>query len=183
MGQATSQSFIPLNIVLLTVSNTRSIEQDTAGKLLVKLIVESGHRIQERVISKANLYQVRAQVANWIASESVQVVLIAGGTGLTRDDITPRAIEGLFDKQINGFGELFRHVSYQQIGTSTLQSNALAGMANGTLVVAMPGSPKACETAWQHILVEQLDSRHGPCNFVAQLKQVSATQCGSRGEG
>ena len=111
------------------------------------------------------------------------MVLIAGGTGLTRDDITPRAIEGLFDKQINGFGELFRHVSYQQIGTSTLQSNALAGMANGTLVVAMPGSPKACETAWQHILVEQLDSRHGPCNFVAQLKQVSATQCGSRGEG
>ncbi len=182
MGRVQINEIIPLNIALLTVSNSRTLDQDTAGDLLVKSITESGHKIHERRVNKANLYQIRALVANWIASESVQVVIISGGTGLTCDDLTPQAIEVLFDKKIVGFGELFRQVSFQQIGTSTLQSNAVAGLANGTLIAAVPGSPKACETAWCEILSEQLDARYGPCNFVAQLKQVQANSCETRSE-
>ena len=128
---------------------------------------------------KDDLYKIRAQVATWIADEQIQVVLITGGTGFTGRDSTPEAVTCLLDKQVDGFGELFRHISLADIGTSTIQSRALAGLANGTLVCCLPGSTYACRTGWDGILTEQLDARHRPCNFVTHLKQ--AEPCQSRG--
>lgn len=164
-----SADFIPLNIAVLTVSDTRTQETDTSGQLLVDRLTEAGHTLVERQLLPDNLYQIRAQVANWIAQEQVQVVLITGGTGFTGRDSTPEAVSCLLDKQVDGFGELFRHISYQDIGTSTVQSRALAGLANQTLVCCLPGSTGACRTAWDGILQEQLDARHKPCNFVPHL--------------
>ncbi|MFT0213069.1 molybdenum cofactor biosynthesis protein B [Pseudomonas sp. F1_0610] len=164
-----STSFIPLNIAVLTVSDTRTVETDTSGQLLVDRLTEAGHQLVERALLQDNLYQIRAKVANWIAQGSVQVVLITGGTGFTGRDSTPEAVACLLDKQVDGFGELFRQLSYQEIGTSTVQSRALAGLSNNTLVCCLPGSTGACRTAWEGILQEQLDSRHKPCNFVPHL--------------
>jgi len=170
--------FIPLNIAILTVSDTRTFENDTSGELLASRCVEIGHRLVARELLKDDLYRIRAQVAAWIAEEEVQVVLITGGTGFTGRDSTPEAVACLLDKQVEGFGELFRALSILDIGSSTVQSRALAGLANGTLVCCLPGSTGACRTAWEGILVEQLDSRHRPCNFVAHLKPGNA--CGPR---
>ncbi|MCP3752969.1 molybdenum cofactor biosynthesis protein B [Pseudomonas sp. SBB6] len=171
-------AFVPLNIAVLTVSDTRSFDNDTSGELLASRAVEMGHRLVARVLLKDDLYKIRAQVAGWIAEDDVQVVLITGGTGFTGRDSTPEAVACLFDKHIDGFGELFRALSILDIGTSTVQTRALAGLANGTLVCCLPGSTGACRTAWEGILAEQLDARHRPCNFVAHLKP--GTLCESR---
>lgn len=175
-------TFSPLNIAILTVSDTRTLETDTSGQVLVDSAAEAGHHVADRRLQPDDIYRIRAVVSDWIARPEVQVVLITGGTGFTGRDSTPEAITPLLDKMVDGFGELFRHVSWEEIGTSTLQSRALAGLANRTLVVCMPGSTGACRTAWGRILKEQLDSRTRPCNFVQHLAidpSVGPT-CGSR---
>ena len=179
MSQHAESVFVPLNIAVLTVSDTRTQDTDTSGGLLVERLQGAGHRLAARVLLKDDLYRIRAQVAQWIAEDEVQVVLITGGTGFTGRDSTPEAVACLLDKQVDGFGELFRQISLPDIGTSTIQSRALAGLANGTLVCCLPGSTNACRTGWDGILVTQLDARHRPCNFVAHLKQAPA--CGTRG--
>ena len=172
--------FVALNISILTVSKKLDITNDTAGELLQSRLLQAGHKLHSRTVLPANKYSIRALVANLIASDDVQVILISGGTGLTEDDITPEAIEIMFDKHVEGFGELFRHCSLSQIGYATLQSRATAGLANQTLIVAMPSSPNACETAWDTILSHQLDAGQKPCNFVANLKSVPVVLCPSR---
>ncbi len=163
-------AFTPLSIAVLTVSDTRTEETDSSGHLLVEALTEAGHQLAEKAIVQDNIYQIRAVLSQWIASDTIQAVLITGGTGFTSRDSTPEAVRPLFDKTVDGYGELFRQISYEDIGTSTIQSRALAGFANGTIVFVMPGSNNACRTAWEKIIREQLDSRHRPCNFVEQLK-------------
>jgi len=180
MSRMTFEHFVHLNIAILTVNNRRTLQDDTTGNLLNAKVSTVGHVVSERVVIPANKYQIRSVISDWVASDNIQVILISGGTGLTEDDITPEAIEVLFDKQVAGFGELFRQRSLQQIGYSTLQSRALAGLANKTLIVAMPGSPKACDIAWDEIISAQLDARQGPCNFVPQLKASDGVMCPSR---
>lgn len=179
MSKHAESVFVPLNIAVLTVSDTRTQDTDTSGALLVERLQTAGHQLAARVLLKDDLYRIRAQVAQWIAEDDVQVVLITGGTGFTGRDSTPEAVVCLLDKQVDGFGELFRQISLPDIGTSTIQSRALAGLANGTLVCCLPGSTNACRTGWDGILASQLDARHRPCNFVAHLKQAPA--CESRG--
>ncbi|WP_442514110.1 molybdenum cofactor biosynthesis protein B [Pseudomonas promysalinigenes] len=172
-------AFVPLNIAVLTVSDTRTFDNDTSGELLASRSVQVGHRLVARALLKDDLFKIRAQVATWIADDDVQVVLITGGTGFTGRDSTPEAVQCLLERSVDGFGELFRALSILDIGSSTVQSRALAGISNGTLVCCLPGSTGACRTAWEGILVEQLDARHRPCNFVKHLKPVGA--CQSRG--
>ena len=169
MSKPTSKEFIPLNIVILTVSDTRTDENDTSGDLLRSNAEEVGHTVLEKVIVKDDIYQIRAQVSKWIASDDVQVILTTGGTGFTSRDSTPEALEPLFDKTIDGFGELFRYESLSEIGTSTIQSRALAGLANAKVIFCLPGSNNACQTAWNKIVGPQLDNRTRPCNFVPQV--------------
>jgi molybdenum cofactor biosynthesis protein B len=164
--------FIPLNIAVLTLSDTRTEEEDTSGQLLVDSLKAAGHHLAARELCKDDIYVSRALVSNWILDEWVDVVITTGGTGLTGRDSTPEALKPLFDRTIEGFGELFRQVSYEEIGSSTIQSRALGGIANKTLVFCLPGSTGACRTGWERILKEQLDSRHRPCNFVAQTRAV-----------
>ncbi|GGO88318.1 molybdenum cofactor biosynthesis protein B [Marinobacterium nitratireducens] len=170
MAQSNSAAeFVALNIAVLTVSDTRNLETDTSGQALVERLQEAGHRLQARSIVKDDVYQLRAQVSQWIADRDVHVILTTGGTGFSHRDSTPEALAPLFDKEIEGFGELFRSLSHDEIGTSTIQSRALAGLANGTLIFCLPGSTGACRTGWDRIIVEQLDNRHRPCNFVDML--------------
>ena len=159
MAHLSNTEFQPLSIAVLTVSDTRNIDSDTSGQALIDGLQSAGHTLAERAIVKDDIWQIRARVCSWIASEHVQVVLVTGGTGFTARDNTPQAVQPLLDKDVDGFGELFRHVSLGEIGTSTVQSRALAGVSNGTLVCCLPGSTNACRTAWNKILVEQLDSR------------------------
>lgn len=161
---------VPLNIAVLTVSDTRTEETDTSGQYLAEVVGAAGHQLWEKKIVPDDIYKLRAQVSQWIAEQGVQVILTTGGTGFSGRDSTPEALAPLFDKQVEGFGELFRAISFEEIGSSTIQSRALAGIANNTLICCMPGSTGACRTAWENILREQLDSRHRPCNFVAHLK-------------
>ncbi|WP_321373861.1 molybdenum cofactor biosynthesis protein B [Pseudomonas extremaustralis] len=170
MAHLKQRNFVPLNIAVLTISDTRTLDTDTSGQTLVDRLQGAGHVLVDRGLVIDDIYQIRAQVSLWIADPDVQVVLMTGGTGFTVRDNTPQAVLPLLDKQVDGFGELFRQVSLAEIGTSTLQSRALAGLSNGVLVCCMPGSPGACRTAWDQILVGQLDSRTGPCNFVPHLK-------------
>ena len=163
--------FVPLNIAVLTVSDTRNEETDTSGRSLVDNLQSAGHHLVEKQIVIDDKYDIRAILSRWIADKNVQVVLVTGGTGFTGRDTTPEAVAPLFDKTIEGFGKLFRQVSFNEIGTSTIQSRALAGMANKTLIFCMPGSTNACRTAWDHIIQSQLDSRHKPCNFVPHLRR------------
>jgi molybdenum cofactor biosynthesis protein B len=161
-----SREFEPVSVAVMTVSDTRTEETDTSGKTLVDRIVTAGHRVAEKVIVTDNKYLIRAHLCRWIADENVNAVIVTGGTGLTGRDVTPEAATPLFDKTIDGFGELFRYISYDEIKTSTMQSRAIAGIANGTFIFCLPGSSGACRTAWDHILQYQLDIRHGPCNLV-----------------
>lgn len=170
MGHATGK-FTPANIAVLTVSDTRTEENDTSGHYFVQQLQEAGHKLADKKIVIDDVYQLRAIISQWIADDDIQAVLITGGTGFTTRDSTPEAITPLFDKQIEGFGELFRAVSYEEIGTSTIQSRAFAGMANHTVVFAVPGSTGACKTAWTKIIRQQMDGSHGPCNFMPHLKR------------
>ncbi|MBU4684328.1 molybdenum cofactor biosynthesis protein B [Cedecea davisae] len=166
-----SQEFIAARIAILTVSSRRGEEDDTSGHYLREAATEAGHQVVDKVIVKENRYAIRAEVSRWIADEQVQVVLVNGGTGFTDGDQVPEALLPLFDREVEGFGELFRMLSFEEIGTSTLQSRAVAGMANKTLIFAMPGSTKACRTAWENIIQAQLDARQRPCNFHPHLKK------------
>lgn len=155
----------PLNIALLTVSDTRGEAEDTSGQFLESSVIEAGHKLVARRILPDDVYLIRAMVATWIADPEVHVVLITGGTGFTERDSTPEAIKPLLDKTIEGFGEEFRRQSALEIRSSTIQSRALGGMANNTVIFCLPGSTGACRTGWTGILTDQLDSRHQPCNF------------------
>ena len=159
-----------LNIAVLTVSDTRTLDTDTSGQYLVDALQGAGHLLADRQIVKDDVYQLRAVVSTWIANPEIQVILTTGGTGFSGRDSTPEALSVLFDKHVEGFGELFRHFSLHEIGTSTLQSRALAGMANRTLIFCVPGSTNACKTAWINILGPQLDAGTKPCNFVAHVR-------------
>ena len=158
-----------LSIAVLTVSDTRSIQTDTSGQYLADAVVESGHQLIDRQIEIDDMYRLRARVSNWVADDETEVVLITGGTGFTTRDSTPEAITPLLDSIIDGFGELFRQISFTEIGTSTIQSRAIGGIANNTLIFCMPGSTGACRTAWNGILKEQLDDSFRPCNFAELL--------------
>lgn len=172
MGHARKDvEFQAVNIAVLTVSDTRTPETDKSGDQLQSSLEEAGHKAVERLIVKDDIYQIRAAVSRWVADSSVHAILITGGTGFTARDSTPEAVIPLFDKQIEGYGELFRSVSYEEIGTSTIQSRTVAGVANRTVIFCMPGSTGACKTAWNKIIREQLDIRHRPCNFVEMVMQ------------
>jgi molybdenum cofactor biosynthesis protein B len=160
--------FVPLSLALLTVSDTRDEASDRSGALLRELAETAGHRVVAKEIVRDDVYQLRAVLSRWIADPGVQVILSTGGTGITGRDSTPEAVTPLLDKTLEGFGELFRQVSFGEIGAATLQSRALAGLANGTFLFCLPGSSGACRTAWERILLPQLDHRTRPCNF-AQL--------------
>lgn len=162
--------FVPLNIAVLTLSDSRTRANDTSGQYLEDALLAAGHKLAARALCKDEVYTTRAIVSAWIADAGVDVIISTGGTGLTRRDSTPEALNPLFDRAIEGFGELFRQLSYEEIGTSTVQSRAIAGLANETLVFCLPGSTGACRTGWERILREQLDASHRPCNFVAQTR-------------
>lgn len=164
-----TKPFMPLNIAVLTVSDTRDLSQDTSGQYLADALTEAGHTLKDRTLCVDSIYQIRAIVSQWIADDAVQAIIITGGTGFYERDSTPEAIEVLFDKTISGFGETFRMLSIEEIGMSTLQSRAVAGMANRTAIFSLPGSTGACRTAWEGILQNQLDSRTRPCNFAPHL--------------
>lgn len=165
----TSKEFVPLNIAVLTVSDTRTLDNDTSGQTLVDLLQKAGHQLANRDLVQDDIYRIRASVSPWIANPDVHAILITGGTGFAKRDSTPEAVLPLFDKEIVGFGELFRQVSYEEIGSSTIQSRTIAGLANNTVIFCLPGSTRACVTAWKKILQEQLDNSHRPCNFVSYL--------------
>jgi molybdenum cofactor biosynthesis protein B len=158
--------FVPLDLAILTVSDSRTRADDSSGDALCEAAVAAGHRIAAREICPDDVYRLRAVLSGWIADPGIRVVVSTGGTGFTGRDSTPEAVTPLLDKTIDGFGELFRQVSFAEIGASTIQSRALAGLANGTLIFCLPGSTGACRTGWQQILAPQLDNRTRPCNFV-----------------
>ncbi|MBV0934517.1 molybdenum cofactor biosynthesis protein B [Marinobacterium weihaiense] len=172
MSKTTTSTFVPLNISVLTVSDTRTAANDTSGDMLVERLQSAGHHLVARDIVQDDIYRMRARVSEWIADIATQVVLVTGGTGFSHRDSTPEAIMPLLDKQVEGFGELFRQLSHEEIGTSTIQSRALAGLANGTLIFCLPGSTGACRTGWDQIISEQLDARYRPCNFVGTLQRA-----------
>ncbi len=177
-----SKEFVPVNIAVLTVSDTRTEEDDTSGNSLVENLTESGHILADKNIVIDDIYQIRAVVSKWVADKSIEAILITGGTGFSERDSTPEAVLPLFDKEVKGYGELFRHVSYDEIGTSTIQSRALAGLANATVIFVMPGSTGACKTAWNGVIKDQLDATNRPCNFVALITKHRkvAAECESR---
>lgn len=170
-GNKPVEDFIPVNIAVVTVSDTRNEETDTSGRFLREALEEAGHACHSTHICKDDVYRLRALVAALIADDTVHAILVTGGTGFTKRDNTVVALSVLFDSSIDGFGELFRQLSFQEIGTSTIQSRAFAGLCNSTAVFCMPGSTGACRTAWNGIIAQQLDSRHRPCNFVDRLLQ------------
>lgn len=172
--------FQPLDIAVLTVSDTRCLDSDQSGDTLQQRLTDAGHRLSERQLVRDDIYEIRAVVSQWIANNDVPVILVTGGTGFSSRDSTPEALLPLFDKTVEGYGELFRHLSFASIGTSTIQSRAVAGLANHTLICAMPGAPRACALAWDEIIGPQLDIRHRPCNFVDQLCRQPRTPCASR---
>jgi molybdenum cofactor biosynthesis protein B len=159
-----------LTVAVLTVSDTRTVENDTSGAFLEEALRAAGHEVVDRQIVIDDIYQLRAVLSRWIADPGVEIILTTGGTGFSGRDSTPEAVAPLFDKVIEGFGEVFRALSHNEIGSSTIQSRALAGMANGTVIFCMPGSTGACRTAWEGVLRDQLDSEHRPCNFVGVLR-------------
>ena len=164
--------FLPLSLCVLTVSDTRDVESDTSGKILAGRITDYGHELAERAVVKDDVAEIRAQVKAWIASKSIDAIITTGGTGVTGRDVTPEAFEQVFEKKIEGFGELFRWISFQKVGTSTIQSRAVGGVAHGTYLFALPGSPSACRDGWDEILKHQLDNRHRPCNLVELMPRL-----------
>ncbi|MEI6744430.1 MAG: molybdenum cofactor biosynthesis protein B [Methylococcaceae bacterium] len=166
------KDFTALNIAVLTVSDSRDETTDTSGKILVDRITEAGHFVTDKQIVLDNIYQIRATVSQWIFNEAVDVIISTGGTGVTGRDGTPEAITPLLDKVLDGFGETFRWLSFQDIKTSTIQSRAVAGVANGTYIFCLPGSSSACRTAWDSIILAQLDSRTRPCNLVQLMPRL-----------
>jgi molybdenum cofactor biosynthesis protein B len=161
----TNKPPVALSCAVLTISDTRDTGNDTSGDYLAESLQAAGHLCATRAISRGNLYQIRKIISDWIADDSIQIILTNGGTGFSHNKSTAAAITPLLDQTISGFGELFRHLSFLEIGSSTLQSDAFAGAANNTLIFCMPGSTGACKTAWEGIIKEQLDSTHRPCNF------------------
>ena len=166
------REFKPLNIAVMTVSDTRTEETDKSGNTLVKLLTEAGHALANKQIVPDNIYRIRAVVSQWIADSNINAVITTGGTGITGRDTTPEAVAALFDKQIDGFGELFRAISYEEINTSTMQSRAVGGVANATFIFCLPGSTGACRTGWGKIISHQLDYRTRPCNLVELMPRV-----------
>lgn len=164
--------FIPVKIAVLTISDSRTVIDDVSGKTLQDRLLAAGHELADKQIVADDIYQIRAIISQWICNEQVDVIITTGGTGLTGRDGTPEAVQVLFDKEIVGFGELFRQISYDIIRTSTVQSRAIAGVANGTFIFCLPGSSGACKTGWDDILQHQLDVRHRPCNFVELIPRL-----------
>lgn len=174
MGHCTTNKFVPLNIAVLTLSDSRDLSQDSSGQFLEDNLIEAGHKLIDRKLIKDDKYEIRSVLSQWIASGDVQVILTTGGTGFTERDNTPEAVKPLFDREIEGFGELFRHVTFTELGTSTVQSRALGGFANQTAIFCLPGSTGACRTGWTKIIKEQLDATHRPCNFVMHVKKPAS---------
>ena len=165
--------FLPLRISVLVVSDSRTEKTDKSGKLLVERLTKAGHLLAEKCIVHDNVYQIRSVLSQWIADSAIEIIITSGGTGLTGRDGTPEAASVLFDKEIEGFGELFRWISYEEIATSTIQSRVTAGVANGTYIFCLPGSSGACSTGWDKILEAQLDIRNNPCNFAELLPRLT----------
>lgn len=172
MGHANKDEFLPVNIAVMTVSDTRELADDRSGDILVGRLEADGHILADRAIVKDEIPEITAQLGAWIADDTIQVVIATGGTGLTGRDVTPEAFASVWEKEIPGFGEIFRLISYEKIKTSTIQSRACGGIANGTYLFALPGSPGACKDAWDGILHDQLDIRFKPCNFVEMLPRL-----------
>lgn len=172
MSSKRTETFLPINIAVMTVSDTRTPANDTSGDTLVERLTAAGHRLAERVIIKDEVGLIAAKLKQWINDPKVDCVITSGGTGVTGRDVTPEAFAQVWEKEIPGFGELFRWISMKSIGTSTVQSRATAGVANGTYLFALPGSTGACRDGWDEILKYQLDSRHRPCNFVELMPRL-----------
>ena len=177
-----NREFIQVSISVLTISDSRSFKDDKSGNLLEKKIIESGHKLFDRKIVRDEIIDIQNVSKAWVDNPSIEVILSTGGTGLTGRDVSPEAFREIFDKEIEGFGELFRQLSFKKIGTSTLQSRAVAGVANGTYIFVLPGSPSACKDAWDDILVHQLDYRHKPCNFVEIMPRLLENDLGRSGK-
>ncbi|MET3853971.1 molybdenum cofactor biosynthesis protein B [Rhizobium sp. OAE497] len=167
-----NRPFIPVGIAVLTVSDTRTLQDDKSGDTLAGRIVEAGHRLVDRAIVRDDKQAIAARVKAWTQTDGIDVVITTGGTGFTGRDVTPEALEPLFEKRMDGFSEVFHRISYDKIGTSTIQSRATAGVANATFIFVLPGSPGACKDAWDGILKAQLDYRHMPCNFVEIMPRL-----------
>lgn len=167
-----SPVFIPLNIAVLTVSDTRSELDDVSGQSLATGLTQAGHRLHDKKIVPDDIYQIRAIISQWIADPAINAIITTGGTGVTGRDGTPEAVTPLLDKVLDGFGEVFRMISYQDIKSSTMQSRAVAGVANATYVFCVPGSSGACRTAWEHLIKDQLDARTRPCNLVQLMPRL-----------
>ena len=167
-----TRPFLPVNIAVLTVSDTRSEADDKSGRTLAELVAGSGHRVVAKKIVRDEKDAIIAQLRSWIADPAIDVVISTGGTGVTGRDVTPEAFHAVYEKEIAGFGELFRFLSYQKVGTSTIQSRATAGVAGGTYLFALPGSPSACRDGWDDIIKHQLDNRHRPCNLVELMPRL-----------
>ena len=167
-----SRPFVPVNIAILTVSDTRTLDDDRSGDTLVQRLTGAGHVLADRKIVKDDIPAIAGQLTSWIDDDGIDAVISTGGTGLTGRDVTPEAFRSVFEKEIEGFGELFRWLSFQKIGTSTIQSRAIAGVTRGTYLFALPGSTGACKDAWDDILANQLDIRFRPCNFVEIMPRL-----------
>jgi molybdenum cofactor biosynthesis protein B len=168
----TSKTLIPIRIAILTVSDSRTEADDTSGKVLVERLTQTGHVLAEKLILADDKYRIREAVSRWIADKDIDVVISTGGTGITGRDITPEAVRPLLDKEIEGVGELFRWVSYQEIGTSTIASRCIGGLANGTFIFCLPGSTGACRTGWDKVIAPQLDCNTSPCNLVTLMPRL-----------
>ncbi len=167
--------FVALNIAILTVSDTRTLDEDTSGKFLADSLIAEGHTLADRALTSDDIYQIRAVISRWIADNHIHAIITTGGTGFYHRDNMPEAVSVLFDKEVQGFGEMFRSLSKDEIGMSTLQSRAIAGMANNTVIFCLPGSTGACRTGWEGIIKAQLDNRTRPCNFVPHLMHQNPT--------
>jgi molybdenum cofactor biosynthesis protein B len=176
-----SITFVPVNIAILTVSDSRKADDDRSGDLLVGRVQEDGHNLAGRAIVTDDFDAITKQLASWVEDKAVDVIVATGGTGLTGRDGSPEAFRAIFEKEIEGFGELFRYISFSKIGTSTVQSRAVAGVAGGTYLFSLPGSPSACRDGWDEILRYQLDIRHRPCNFVEIMPRLAESPTQRRG--